>query len=87
MCRGIILKSKAHHYNDTKCHAKLKSCVLVAWGVMSQAVYPHVRPRSCSRTHARILYPWPRHSAISLVIESERERTGVSADAHMDTLL
>ena len=41
-------------------------------------MYPLVPSRSCSRQRSR-------YSAISLVIESERERTG--ADAHVDTLL
>ena len=39
-------------------------------------MYPLARSRS------RSLY-----SAISLVIESEREHTGADADAHVDTLL
>ena len=79
---------------------------------MHKAVYPHVRPCSCSRPRSLLcpitiqyfssqVYPLAhshshscsrsrsgsRYSAISLVIESEHERTGADADAHVDTLL
>ena len=59
-----------------------------------KAVYPHVRPRPRSCPHPQSIqygssYVYPlarsRSSAISLVIESEHERT--DADAKVDTLL
>ena len=45
-------------------------------------MYPLVRSRSRSRSRS-----CSRYSAISLVIQSERERTGVDVDPHVDTLL
>ena len=63
-------------------------------------VRPRPRSRPRSRPHLQSIqycssYVYPlagscsrsRYSAISLVIESEHERTGVDVDTHVDTLL
>ena len=66
----------------TRPHARARVRVLYQFSSFLVKVYPLARSRSHSRLCLR-----SRYTAISLVIESERECTGANADAHVDTLL
>ena len=69
---------------DMTCHTTpwIKGCIHMCVRIRARV---HARVRILNRFSCVLVMCI--HSAISLVIESERERTGADEDAHVDTLL